>query len=112
MLIAVLIRALIHLLSQKDNFYPLSPAEVELTGLKSNSEIRAYVGTDPSTAIEIGGIELSSTTFSFTHSNMDSDGYIKIYSLGYLPIIYNITYSENDISIPIQQIIDRQYNNP
>jgi len=97
---------------QKSNLYPLSVAEVELTGLKSGSEVRAYLGTDPSTATEISGAESSGTSYSFNQSYAGQAGYIQIFALGYLPIKLDITYSEDDISIPIQQSVDRQYNNP
>ena len=90
----------------------VSSASVELTGLKTGSEVRAYLGTDPSTATEIGGIESSGTTFSFSQSYAGQSGYIQVFALGYLPVWLNITYESNNVSIPIQQSIDRVYNNP
>lgn len=93
--------------------YPVSLPELTLTGLKIGSEIRAYVGTDPATAVEIGGVEsCPSSTFSFVHQYGGVAGYIQILHLDWLPIKIDITYPIEDSSIPIQQSIDRQYNNP
>jgi hypothetical protein len=92
--------------------YPLSAALVELTGLVSGSEVRAYAGTDPATAIEIGGTESSGSTFSFTQSYSGQQGYIQIFNLVRQPVTFSITYSGNDVSIPVQQPVDRNYANP
>lgn len=92
--------------------YPLDVVDLSLTNLQPNSEVRAYVGTSPATAVEIGGIEDSGTSFTFQHSSGGSDGYIHIHALGYLSIELPITYLSADQSIPIQQFIDRQYQNP
>lgn len=95
----------------QDNQYVLDTVNLTLTSLKPNTEIRAYVGTDPISAIEIGGIENSGTEFSFTHSVGGQAGYIQIIANGYQIISLPITYSSIDQSIPIQQQFDRQYAN-
>lgn len=85
---------------------------VELTGLKTNSEVRAYVGTDPGSAIEIpgSGIELSGTSHSFTHDYAGSSGYVMIFHTDYLPIKLDFTpFAAAVVSIPVQQVIDRNY---
>ncbi len=84
-------------------------ANVTLTGLKTDSEVRAYVGTDPATATELAGTESSTTSFNFSQSVAGSAGYIQIFHVNYQPVIINLTYSSSDQSIPIQQIPDRQY---
>lgn len=88
-------------------------AFVTLTGLQPNSEVRAYVGTtsDPANAIEIAGVENSATIFSFTQSSAGSNGYIQVFNLEYLPIIYEKTYIGSDEVITVQQTFDRQYRN-
>lgn len=96
----------------QDFQYPLDVAILELTSLKANSEIRAYTGSDPITAVEIGGVESSGTTFSFTHSAGGVVGYIQILANGFQNITLPITYSTSNQSIPIQQQLDRQYFNP
>lgn len=91
--------------------YPLDVSTISFTGLKSGSEIRAYLGTDPATAVVVDGIESSGTTYSFNHS-ITGTGYIRIFSLGYQPLELPITYSGSDESFLIQQVIDRVYTNP
>lgn len=92
--------------------YPLSVNTVELTGLQVNSEVRAYLGTDPATSVLIDGVENSTSSFIFSQSFSGQSGYIIIHALGYVPVYLPIVFSSTDISIPIQQNIDRTYNNP
>ena len=83
-----------------------------LTGLQPNTEVRAYLGTDPQTAVEIAGVENSGTSFSFSQSVAGQDGYIRVFALEFLNQTINLTYSANDVSIPVTQTPDRQYENP
>jgi len=87
----------------------ISGALVTLTGLKSDSEVRAYVGTNPATAVELAGTESSGTSFQFAHNVGGQDGFITIFHLQYQAIYLSVTYSTSDSSFPIQQILDRQY---
>lgn len=89
-------------------------ASITLTGLQANSEVRAYVGStgDPANAIEIAGIELASGNYTFTQSYSGSNGYIQVFNIDYLPIIFEKTYGSVDETITVQQSVDRQYNNP
>jgi hypothetical protein len=87
-------------------------AQVTLTGLQANSEVRAYVGTDPATATEIDGVENSGTSFSFTQTEAGNAGYVQIHNIQYESITLDLTYGLTDQSIPIQQRFDRNYNNP
>jgi hypothetical protein len=90
----------------------ISGAQLEFTGLANNTEVRVYNGTDPSTTIEIGGIENTTNgSFSMLHSIAGNTGYVVLHSLGYVPIKLNLTFSANNISIPIQQQFDRNYEN-
>lgn len=85
----------------------------ELKGLIVNSEVRAYLGTNPATAVEIGGIETSNTSFQFTHYQAGKLGFFVVFIEGYQSIRFdNFTYGINGDSLIIQQIIDRQYINP
>lgn len=95
----------------QDYQYPLDTVSLTLTGLVAGSEVRAYLGTDPSTNQEIAGIESSGTSFSFNHSYGGQNGYIIIFAVGYQPIKLDLTYSSENQSIPIQQVIDRVYKN-
>ena len=90
----------------------VASSTLELTGLVSGSEVRAYLGTVPSSAVELDGVESSGESFSFSHSEGGNDGYIMIHHPDYVTIKLDITYSTNDQSIPVQQIKDRVYKNP
>ena len=101
------------LAAQTGNMFPLDTNTLSFTGLATGSEVRCYVGTDPATATEIGGVESTGgSTFSFQHSSGGSDGYIMILAMGYQPIRIPYTYKSSDDSILIQPVIDRNYNNP
>jgi hypothetical protein len=97
-----------------DGTYYTPPVSYELsfTGLVADSEVRAYTGTDPATSVEIGGVENSGTTFTFNHTSGGADGYVVVAALGRQNLLIPITYASADQSIPIQQNVDRQYNNP
>lgn len=84
-------------------------ASVTLTDLVAGTEVRAYLGTDPATSTEIAGIESSGTSFSFNQSVAGQDGYIQVFNVAYQPVRLSITYSNSVVSIPIQQITDRNY---
>lgn len=99
--------------AQMSNLYPLDTVTLSFEGLQPGSEVRAYVGTDPSTAVEIGGIEsVSGTTWSFSHSSAGQTGYIHIVNLGYEDVWIPRTYASSDSTLLIQQVVDRNYSNP
>ena len=87
----------------------VAAASVTLTGLIAGTEVRAYLGTNPATATEIDGIESSTTSFTFSQSVAGQTGYIQIFNVNYQPVFLSITYSGSDVSIPVQQIADRNY---
>lgn len=86
-------------------------ANLTLTGLIADSEIRVYTGTlvNPEVAVEIAGIESSGTSFVFSQSVSGQAGYIQIFHIEFQPVIIELVFSGLDQSIPIQQIMDRQY---
>jgi hypothetical protein len=101
------------LTAQADNLYPLDPvvATLELDGLKAGSEVRVFRVSDD---MELAGVENSSETFSYQyeHTGTDIDVYIVVHALGWLPIRYeNITLTSAGLAIPVQQVVDRQYQN-
>lgn len=101
------------LTAQTNNQYPLDTNTLSFTGLAPGSEVRCYTGTDPATAVEIGGIESTSgSTFSFSHSSGGTAGYIVILAMGYQPIRIDYTYQSADTSLLIQPVVDRNYVNP
>lgn len=92
--------------------YPLPGIQLVLTGLVAGSEVRAYQGTDPATAVELGGVESSGTSFVLDYTTAAGNaGYIVVFALGYQAITIPLTYPSSDSSIPIQQVIDRVYAN-
>lgn len=87
-----------------------SSANVTISGLVADSEVRAYTGTDPATAVEIAGTESSTgTSFTFTQSSSGVAGYIQIFHVEYQPIYLLYTYLGTNDTITVQQIKDRQY---
>ena len=86
-------------------------AQVTLTGLQPGSEVRAYVGTDPASATEIAGVESSGTSFGFAQAVAGQAGYLVVHALGYLPIRLELVYAASDQTLPVQQQVDRQYQN-
>lgn len=99
--------------NQPTYYYPLSTANLSFTGLVPGSEVRVYKGTDPATALEIGGIESTAgSTFSLSQSYAGESGVIVIFAMGYQPIYLNYTFSDTDENILIQQVVDRNYTNP
>lgn len=100
--------------AQANNLYDLDKVELTFTGLVPGSEVRCYTGSDPATAVEIGGVESTvGSSFTFEHSAGGQVGFIRIFALGYQPIsIDPYTFSSSDTSLLIQQVIDRNYVNP
>ena len=79
-----------------------------LTGLQNNTEVRVY---DQGTTTEIAGVENTSTG-TFTTGISVSSVDIVIHALGYLNQRLTNVDTSTDRTIPIQQTIDRQYENP
>jgi hypothetical protein len=86
-------------------------ATLTLTGLKENSEVRIY---EAGTTTELAGIENSGTSFTYTYNHtVDFDVDIVIASLNFINIkLNNNTLTASNSSIPIQQQVDRNYDNP
>ena len=100
------------LTAQTDNLYPLATNGLTLTGLKNPTEVRVF---DAGTTTEIAGQE-SVTSGTFT-TEIDAGTYpsvdISILSLGYQNTrLLDVDISAGDVSIPVQQVVDRQYLNP
>ena len=87
----------------------VNPAVLTLTGLQDGTEVRVYqAGTDT----EIAGAE-SVTGGTFATSIEDPSVDIVIHALYYLnQKLTAVDMSGGDVSLPIQQRFDRQYNNP
>jgi len=77
------------------------------TGLKANTEIRVYAA---GTSTEVAGVENSGTSESFDISENSVD--IVIHALGYINQVLESVTTTSNVSLPISQVLDRQYNNP
>ena len=91
--------------------YPLDLVPLTLTGLKNPSEVRVY---DAGTTTEIAGQEtITSGTFNTT---IDGGAYpavdISVLALNYQNIRYLNQTLGSGLTIPVNQVIDRQYLNP
>jgi hypothetical protein len=99
------------LAAQQAISYPLDTFTLTLTGLKNPTEVRVF---QAGTTTEIAGQEtITSGTFT---GEIDAGTYptvdISILALGYQNTrLTNIDMSAGNVSIPVQQIIDRQYQN-
>lgn len=99
-----------HIAAQVDVEPKLVPV-LSITGLKANSEVRIF---DASTTTLVAGIENVTGTFTweFDPTEHPSGVDISIISLGYQNMrITGVSLPLADVSIPVQQQIDRQYAN-
>ena len=78
-----------------------------LTGLQTNSEVRVY---DAGTTTELAGVENSGTSFSANISASSVD--IVIHALGYEYQKIEGADTSANLTLPIQQRVDRNYRNP
>lgn len=85
----------------------VNPSTLTLTGLQLNSEIRVY---QAGTTTELAGVENSGTTFNATVSVSSVD--IVIHSLGYEYQKIEGADTTTNLTLPIQQRVDRNYRNP
>lgn len=98
------------LAAQRDNLYPLDLTTLTLTGLVSGSDI---VVLDAGTETERVNVNSNSgTTYPFIYSttgNVD----IGVFKTGYVPFyIRNYPLTTQVASLPVAQIVDRNYSNP
>jgi len=93
------------------SLYPEDQTTLTLTGLQVNSEIRIFLH---GTTTELDGIENSTTSFEYKYVYAENTYVdIVIMNLNYQYYrIDNLLLPSTDSSIPIQQILDRVYNNP
>ncbi len=94
----------------KTALYPSSSPTLTLTGLKSGSDINVIRVSDK---VNLGGKENSNTTFDFVYDYYsDVEVNIVIQNIGYLHLSIPYTLTSSNATIPVQQIIDRNYQNP
>lgn len=84
-----------------------------LTGLISGSDIVVLEAGTTTPRVNVDNN--SGTTYAYVHSDAISgtDVDICVYKTGYIPyILRNITLESDNTSLPIQQVVDRNYSNP
>ena len=79
---------------------------LNLTGLKLNTEVRIF---EAGTTTELGGVENSGTSFTINISESSVD--LVLMSLGYIYQRIESVDTSANLTLPIQQIIDRNYSN-
>jgi hypothetical protein len=90
---------------------PISTPTLTLTGLKANTEVRIF---NAGTTTELAGIEDVTGSFAWlydteTVSSVD----VSILSLGYQNLrLLALPLGSSDVTVPVQQVLDRQYLNP
>ena len=89
---------------------PISTPKLSLTGLKANSEVRVF---NAGTATELAGSEDVTGTFEwFYDTETVSSVDVSILSLGYQNLrLLGLALGSNDVTVPVQQALDRQYSN-
>jgi hypothetical protein len=91
-------------------YYPPVSYTLTLTGLQPDSEIRLYRVSDN---VELTGVEtVGSTTYSYTYVySQNIPCTLVIFSLGYKPIFLPLTLAASSSTVPIQQTLDRNFEN-
>ena len=86
----------------------VTPATLTVAPLIANTEVRVY---DAGTTTELAGIENSTTSFAQTINAAAVD--VVVHQPGYLNIrVDNVDMTQGDVTVPISQVVDRQYENP
>ena len=85
---------------------------LSFTGLQPGTEVRVFRTSD---GVELAGTESSGTSFSYPYEwdGADLQVDIVLHHVSYLPIRFSGQYlGSGGLSIPVQQSLDRQYENP
>lgn len=89
------------------NYYPLDTITLNLTGLITGSDIVVLAA---GTTTERANVDShGTTTYGFVYSTIENVD-IAVYKEGYVPyIVRNYSLTSSDSSLPIAQIVDRNY---
>jgi hypothetical protein len=88
----------------------VNTVSLTFTNLKTNSEVRIY---NEAGDTELGGVENSTDTFTYSYSYQPININYVIFNLGFIPIqVRNLPLPASDTSLPVQQTVDRVYKNP
>jgi hypothetical protein len=93
------------------SLYPVSSPTLTITGMKSGSTIDVIRQSD-SYILDQGDISVDDEDYTFTYDYFqDTPVYLVIQNLGYVYQRLEATLTEDNLSIPVEQTIDRNYKN-
>lgn len=97
--------------------YPLDTvsAAYTMTGIKSGSEVRIYESSSVALLTGTENILTDPTgtfTYNYTWSGVDTNAIVVIHALGWQTQRFETVLGSSSNTIPIQQVVDRQYVNP
>jgi hypothetical protein len=93
------------------SLYPVSSPTLTVTGMKSGSKIDVIKVSD-SSIMDAQYINTDSAPYTFTYDYFnDTPVYLIVQNLGYVYQRIETTLTEGNLSIPVQQTIDRNYKN-
>ena len=85
----------------------VTPATLTVAPLQTGSEVRVY---DAGTTTELAGIESSAASFAASLQANSVD--VVVHALGFEHIrVRNVDLTGGDITVPVAQVVDRQYEN-
>jgi hypothetical protein len=94
------------------SLYPISSPTLTVTGMLSGSKIDIIKISD-SSIMDAQYINTDNQDYIFTYDYFqDTPVYLVIQNLGYVYQRITTTLTSNNLSIPVQQTIDRNYENP
>lgn len=94
------------------SLYPIASPTLTVSGMKSGSKIDVIRQSD-SFILDASYVTSDSIDYEFIYDYFqDTPVYLIIQGLGYVYQRINAILTESDLTIPIQQIIDRNYSNP
>jgi hypothetical protein len=94
------------------SLYPISSPTLTVTGMLSGSKIDIIKISD-SSIMDAQYINTDNQDYTFTYDYFqDTPVYLVIQNLGYVYQRITTTLTSNNLSIPVQQTIDRNYENP
>ncbi len=96
---------------QTTDLYPLETVAITLTGLKNPTEVRVFSAGTTTEIVGTGSENVTSGSHTFYVAPSQSVD-ISILALGYQNMRVLAYATASDASIPISQVLDRQYLNP
>ena len=94
------------------SLYPIASPTLTVTGMKSGSKIDVIRQSD-STILDASYVTSDEIDYEFTYDYFqDTPVYLVIQNLGYIYQRLEATLTETNLTIPVQQTIDRNYSNP